>query len=189
MSETPLSRVRAFQRAANPNGDYHWPAEEAANVGGVPLYFDDIEALADTDELDAVEVAIRRLREAEAAAETLRKQLAAATARAETAEAAYHRLDSEQAGAGSYAGRAEAAEAALAEQRETIAAQIADLGESRARNAHTTGPLAAVDRVQADTYRTAAWLIRNPDQFGKRDATPHTDLEQQAAEQGDGEGG
>lgn len=163
--ETPLSRVRAFQRAANPNGDYHWPAEEAANVGGVPLYFDDIEALASTDELDAVEVAIRRLREAEAAAETLREQLAAATARAETAEAA------------------------LAEQRETIAAQIADLGESRARHAHTTGPLAAVDRVQADTYRTAAWLIRNPDQFGKRDATPHTALEQLAAEQGDEESG
>ena len=63
--ETPLSRVRAFQRAANPNRDYQWPAEEAANIGGVPLYFDDIEALASTDELDAVEVAIRRLREAE----------------------------------------------------------------------------------------------------------------------------
>jgi len=124
-----------------------------------------------------------------ATTEQQREQLAAATARAETAEAAYHRLDSEQAAAGSYAGRAEAAEAALAEQRETIAAQIADLGESRARNAHTTGPLAVVDRVQADTYRTAAWLIRNPDQFGKRDATPHAALEQQAAEQGDEEGG
>lgn len=115
--ETPLSRVRAFQRAANPNGDYHWPAEEAAKVGGVPLYFDDIEALASTDELDAVEVAIRRLREAEAAAETLREQLSAATARAETAEAAYHRLDSAQAAHGSYAGRAEAAEAERNEQR------------------------------------------------------------------------
>lgn len=60
--------------------------------------------------------------------------------------------------------RAERAEAALAELRETLATQLADLSESRVRNAHTTGPLAVVDRIQADTYRTAAWLIRNPDQ-------------------------
>jgi len=82
--------------------------------------------------------------------------------------------------------RAETAEAALTELREMIAAQIASLGESRARNAHTTGPLAVVDRVQADTYRTAAWLIRNPDQFSNRGATPHADLERAADEQSDG---
>lgn len=131
-NETPLSRVRAFQRAANPNGDYHWPAEEAANVGGIPLYFDDIEALADTDELDAVEVAIRRLREAKTATATLREQLAAATARAEQAEAAYHRLDSEQAGAGSYAGRAEAAEAEVARLRAHLDAIAAAQESGRA---------------------------------------------------------
>lgn len=78
--------------------------------------------------------------------------------------------------------RAEQAEAALAEMRETIATQLADLGDSRARNAHTTGPLAVVDRVQADTYRTAAWLIRNPDQF--RVEVPRTALERAADEQG-----
>jgi hypothetical protein len=76
MTDSPLSRVRAFQRAANPNRDYQWPAEEAANIGGVPLYFDDIEALASTDELDAVEVAIRRLREAESERDRLAARVA-----------------------------------------------------------------------------------------------------------------
>lgn len=79
--ETPLSRVRAFQRAANPNGDYQWPAEEAANIGGVPLYFDDIESLASTDELDAVEVAIGRVRRAEAERDEARAEVEVLRAR------------------------------------------------------------------------------------------------------------
>jgi len=93
MTDTPLSRVRAFQRAANPNGDYHWPAEETANIGGVPLYFDDIESLTSTDELDAVEVAIRRLREAQAERDALAArvvELEDAIRSAEEATAAWH---------------------------------------------------------------------------------------------------
>jgi len=195
MSETPLSRVRAFQRAANPNGDYHWPAEEAANVGGVPLYFDDIEALADTDELDAVEIAIRRLREAEAAVETLREQLAAATARAETAEAAYHRLDSEQAAAGSYAARAEAAEA----ERDRLRARLAEIPETRLEwGIRFRDEVEEMDSEAMARETAAAWRVEvpkanpapmcrtvyEPGPWCEADATPPAALEQLAAERG-----
>lgn len=58
--------------------------------------------------------------------------LALATMRAETAEAAYHRLDSEQAGAGSYAARAEAAEAEVARLRAHLDAIAAAQESGRA---------------------------------------------------------
>jgi hypothetical protein len=76
MTDSPLARVRAFQRAANPNRDYRWPAEEAANIGGVPLYFDDIEALVDADDEDAVDEVIRRMREAETERDRLTARVA-----------------------------------------------------------------------------------------------------------------
>jgi hypothetical protein len=63
--------------------------------------------------------AVEYMREAEL--NELRAERDVATARAETAEAAYYRLDSEQAGHGSYAGRAEAAEAEVAELRAKLA--------------------------------------------------------------------
>jgi len=159
---------------------------------------DDVEALiAEINDKDDVRLAIaavyapvaRYVRTAMAA------ELAAATMRAETAEAAYHRLDSEQAGAGSYAGRAEAAEAALAEQR----------GQREVQWATRIGNDS--DGIPARYYPDDEWVCRRraalgygvPHHLVQRDiyptpwrdaaATPHAALEQLAAEQGDNGGG
>lgn len=50
--------------------------------------------------------------------------------------------------------------------REQIAVRLDGIGKSIARGRPATGEQQVVTRVQADTYATAAWLTRNPDQGG-----------------------
>lgn len=142
--------------------------------------------------------------------EETRAELAAATVRAETAEAAYHRLDSEQAGAGSYAGRAEAAEA----ERDQLRAQLEGIGRTEVEwcvqydwNDQGSSPNLSVEEVTDPTKRETyarEWLRDFSRQYPTAravlktrivggwhdaDAAPHAALEQQAVEQGDEEGG
>jgi len=142
-----------------------------------------------------VVVSLADLRDVYADRNRLRAELAAAAVRAETVEAAYHRLDSEQAAAGSYAGRAEVAEAALAKL----------LGQREVQWATRTGDDS--DGIRARYYPDDEWVCRRravlrygvqhhlvqrdiyPTPWRDAAATPHAALEQLAAEQGDNGGG
>ena len=56
--------------------------------------------------------------------------------------------------------------AVLPLHREWLAGHFDDISASRARaSQQTEGYSQAMAHIQADAYHTAAWLVRNPDQF------------------------